>query len=339
MHNKINTVFLSPEQMKSEFVRILTKQGFTDTNSEQCAEIFTLNSLEGVYSHGVNRFPRFVDNIRKGYVRPDAVPSMERSLGSLEQWNGNLGPGPLNALLATERVLELALENGIGMVAIRNTNHWMRGGTYGWEAAKKGYAFIGWTNTEANMPAWGAKDFRLGNNPLVFAVPYGSEAIVLDFAMSQYSYGKLEVYQLEGKQLPFPGGFNNRGELTTDPGEILASRRALPIGYWKGSGLSLLLDILAAALSGGFSTGEISQLEAEYALSQVFIAINLKVIANHEHIEKTINNIISDLKESEPANQGTEIRYPGGNILKIREENMKNGIPVNKDIWRKITEL
>ncbi len=339
MPRNINTIFISPEQMKSEFVRILTDHGFTDVKATQCAEIFTLNSLEGVYSHGVNRFPRFVDNIIMGYIIPDAEPSIERSLRSLEQWNGNLGPGPLNALLATERALELALENGIGMVAMRNTNHWMRGGTYGWKAAKKGYAFIGWTNTEANMPAWGAKDFRLGNNPMVFAVPYGSKAVVLDFAMSQYSYGKLEVYQLEGKRLPFPGGFNETGELTTDPLEVLVTRRSLPIGYWKGSGLSLLLDIFAATLSGGLSTCEISKLEAEYALSQVFIAFSLKALSSHDNIEKTIKRIINDLKGSVPATQDAEIRYPGENIIRIREINKKNGIPVNKEIWRKIIKM
>ncbi len=209
MQQDENIIFIPHEQMKSEFVRILTNHGFSDEKADKCAEIFTLNSLEGIYSHGVNRFPKFVETIKKGYIRPDAEPALIKASGSLEQWNGNLGPGPLNALLATERAMDLADENGIGLIAMRNTNHWMRGGTYGWKAARKGYAFIGWSNTEANMPAWGAKDFRLGNNPLVLAVPYGKEAIVLDFAMSQYSYGKLELYQIEGKQLPFQGGFND----------------------------------------------------------------------------------------------------------------------------------
>jgi 3-dehydro-L-gulonate 2-dehydrogenase len=203
--------------MKYEFVRILTNHGFSDVKADQCAEIFTLNSLEGVYSHGINRFPRFVDYIKKGYIRPNAEPSLISRTGPLEQWNGNLGPGPLNALFATDKVMDIASRNGIGLVAMGNTNHWMRGGTYGWKTSRRGFVFIGWTNTEANMPAWGAKDFRLGNNPLVLAVPYENEAIVLDFAMSQFSYGKLEVYQLEGNQLPYPGGFNIEGELTTCP--------------------------------------------------------------------------------------------------------------------------
>jgi len=325
--------------MKSEFVRILTNLGFTESKADQCAEIFALNSLEGVYSHGVNRFPKFVVNIKKGYVKPDSEPSVIKSVGALEQWNGNLGPGPLNALLATERAMELASQYGIGLVAMGNTNHWMRGGTYGWKAARKGFLFIGWTNTEANMPAWGAKDFRLGNNPLVFAVPYGNEAIVLDFAMSQFSYGKLETYQLEGKQLPYPGGFNNNGKLTASPAEIIETRRALPIGYWKGSGLSLLLDIIASVVSGGLSTFEISQKEAEYALSQIFIAVDLKNLSNQERIETTVNGILKNLKESDLIESATEIRYPGENVIKVREENLKNGIPVNKTVWETILAL
>ena len=214
-------VRISSGQMKSEFVRILTKMGFSDLRADECAEIFVTSSLEGVYSHGVNRFPRFIKNIREGYIRTDAVPTLIHRIGSLEQWNGNLGPGPLNASFATGRAMELAQENGIGLVALANTNHWMRGGTYGWQAARKGFVLICWTNTCANMPAWGAEDPRLGNNPLVIAVPYLNEAIVLDSAMSQFSYGKMESYRNEGKQLPFHGGFNNQGVLTTDPGEIL----------------------------------------------------------------------------------------------------------------------
>lgn len=333
---KIHVTF---EEMKSVFEGILSKAGFSRERAERCAEIFALNSLEGVYSHGVNRFPRFVSNIKDGYILPQAVPSLVKSAGSVEQWNGNLGPGPLNAVFATERAMEIASENGIGLVAMGNTNHWMRGGTYGWQTATKGFIFIGWTNTEANMPAWGAKDFRIGNNPLVLAVPYKNEAVVLDFAMSQYSYGKMELFDLEGKRLPYPGGFNKNGEITDNPGEILVTRRALPVGYWKGSGLSILLDILAAVLSGGLSTVEISAKKAEYALSQVFIAISLEKLSNFQTIQETIDRIIRDLKGSVPDEKGNEVRYPGENTVKVREENKRNGIPVNWDLWERILVL
>ena len=327
------------EQMKAEFVRILAKHGFSGERADECAAIFTINSLEGVYSHGVNRFPRFVEYIRKGYVIPDAVPSLVHNTGSVEQWNGNLGPGPLNASFATGRAMELASQNGIGLVTLANTNHWMRGGTYGWQAARNGNVFFGWTNTEANMPAWGANDYRLGNNPFVIAVPFENEAIVLDFAMTQFSYGKMEAFSFEKKPLPYPGGYDREGNITTDPGEILSTRRALPIGYWKGSGLSLLLDILAASLSGGLSTHEISRQESECALSQVFISVDLRMLVNSESIEKTVRNIINDLKDSVSVDPETAIRYPGENVVKVREENIRNGIPVNREVWQKILSL
>ncbi len=334
-----NIVRVPSDEMKSEFSRILKKLGFTDHKADKCAWIFTVNSLEGVYSHGVNRFYMFVKNIRQGLIIPDAEPTLVHSVGSLEQWNGNLGPGPLNATFATDRAVTLAGKNGIGLVALANTNHWMRGGTYGWQAAREGCVFIGWTNTIANMPAWGATDPRLGNNPLVFGLPFKDEAIVLDFAMTQFSYGKMETYKIDGRQLPYPGGFNNNGELTTDPVTILKTYRALPIGYWKGTGLSLLLDILATILSGGISTAEISRTGDEYGVSQVFIAISLARLSNYKSIESSVNEIINDLKQSVPEDQNTFIRYPGESVVKIRVDNLKNGIPVNRKIWDKISSL
>lgn len=339
MQQDLQTLRIQFDLMKSEFTRILKVHKFSSEKAEKCAEVFALNSLEGVYSHGVNRFPKFIEYVMKGYVYPDSEPSLESRNYSLEQWNGNLGPGPLNAIFATEKAIEIASGSGIGLVAMKNTNHWMRGGTYGWMAARKGFAFIGWSNTEANMPAWGAKDFRLGNNPLVIAVPYEKEAVVLDFAMSQFSYGKLEVYLNEGKQLPFHGGFNISGDLTVSPAEILETRRVLPIGYWKGSGLSIMLDILASSLSGGYSTHEISKRGAESALSQIFIAISFESQNKGKGIRKTINDIIDNIKESDPVDPETGIKYPGENVAKLREENKKLGIPVNKKLWDKILGL
>lgn len=326
-------------EMKSEFKRILLKNNFSEEKAEKCAEIFTTNSVEGIYSHGVYRFPRFIDYIKSGLVVPAAEPEKMHSAGALEQWEGNLGPGPLNAEICTNRAMEIASVNGLGCVAIANSNHWMRGGTYGWQAARKGYVYIGWTNTERNMPAWGAKDSKLGNNPLVFAVPFGDEAIVLDMALTQFSYGKIEALKVEGKDLPFAGGFNKHNELTDKPGEILETMRGLPIGYWKGAGLSLLLDILATILSAGLSTGELSKRGKEYGVSQVFVAIDIKKLKNYPTIEKTISSIIEDFKSSVLIDLQNPVKYPGERVVSVRKENLSSGIPVNKKIWDEILSL
>lgn len=337
--NPAEMIRISCENMKKEFRRLLISEGFTTDKAEKCAVIFTESSIDGVYSHGVNRFPRFIRYIRKGYVKKDADPSPIHQAGAIEQWNGNLGPGPLNADFATQRAIQLAEKHGMGLVTLANTNHWMRGGTYGWKAAKAGFVFIGWTNTMPNMPAWGGKNPRLGNNPLVISVPYGKEAIVLDMAMSQYSFGTMESKKMQNQKLPTPGGYDTLGNLTDDPGEILQSWRSLPIGYWKGSALSLMLDILASILSGGASTAAIGRNEEEYGVSQVFIAINPEFPGNFPAMEETIRNIIGDYKTSIPAESGTDIRYPGERILVTRARNLKEGIPVNRKIWEEILHL
>ena len=339
--NENTSVFvkIKPAEMEAEFFRILIANGLSEDNAKTCAEVFTTNSMEGVYSHGVNRFPKFIEYIKNKLVLPDAVPAKVSGFGGIEQWNGNLGPGPLNALHATERAMALAAKNGIGCVALGNTNHWMRGGLYGWKAAKQGFVFIGWSNTIANMPAWNATDNRLGNNPLVIAIPFANEAIVLDMAMSQYSFGAIEMASLKNEQLPVAGGYDVDGNITTDPNEILQSKKGLPAGYWKGAGLSLLLDMLAALLSGGKAVHDITKQDAEYGLSQIFIAIDLKVLSNLKSINLLLQQIIDDYHQSIPVEPGKKIIYPGERVLMTRKENMDNGIPVVEQVWKTIKSL
>lgn len=332
------TINVAASEMEDMFNSILLKQGFNNKKALTCARVFTENSIDGIYTHGVNRFPRFIEYIKKGYVDKDGEAVVQHKFGGIEQWNGNNAPGILNALQATTAATKLANEFGIGCVAMANTNHWMRGGRYGWLAAKAGYVLIAWTNTTALMPAWGATNARLGNNPLVVALPYKDEAIVLDMAMSQYSFGAMELAAMKGEQLQVFGGFDAAGKLTTDAASIIQSQRPLPIGYWKGAGLSLLLDILAAVLSGGLATHQISAQQAEHNLSQVFIAIDISKLGNTSAIAQAVEDIIIDYKQSLPQN-GSTITWPGERVLATREKNLSAGIPVLKNTWQEILQL
>lgn len=333
-----NSIRISVGDMEKIFTEILLKNGFASDKAKQCAVIFTNNSVDGVYTHGVYRFPRFIEYIKKGVVVPNAEPTLAHKAGALEQWNGNLGPGPLNAIHATNAAMKLSLQHGIGCVALANTNHWMRGGSYGWQAAKAGFAFIGWTNTTAIMPAWGAVNGKLGNNPLVMALPFKNEAIVLDMAMTQFSYGAMELSVLKNEKLSVYGGYDSNGQLSADPSAILTSRRPIPIGYWKGAGLALLLDILAALLSGGLSVHEIAKKETESSLSQVFIAIDLKKLSNNSSIPQLLENIINDYHQSTPEDK-KRISFPGERVLQTRSDNLSNGIPVLEKSWKDIIAL
>ena len=332
-------VHIPAGEMRDVFRFILLQEGFTAAKAEKLAEVFTSNSIDGVYTHGVNRFGTFVQFVREGFIDKDAEPDVKSAFNGMEQWDGHLGPGPLNAMAATERAAQLAQQYGIGCVALANTNHWMRGGYYGWQAAEKGMVFIAWTNTIALMPAWGAVDGKLGNNPLVMALPFNEEAIVLDMAMSQYSFGAMELAAAKGERLLVAGGYTSNGALTDQPSEILSSRRPLPIGYWKGAGLSLLLDILAAVLSGGLSTHQVSQLKREHAVSQVFVCIDTSKPGDESMIRKVVTAIISDYHQSIKDNSGKKITYPGERVLQTRKENVQNGIPVLRSIWEAVLKL
>lgn len=324
--------------MEARFSEVLVRNGFDKHKAGVIARTFTENSVDGVYSHGFNRFPKFISQVNDGFMDINAEPVLISENGSLERWDGRSGPGVLNAVACTDRAIELAKKNGIGCVALAHTNHWMRGGTYGWRAAKEGLILIAWSNTIANMPAWGAVDARLGNNPFVMAVPYQGEAIVLDMAMSQYSYGAMEIYQSKNEQLPLPGGYSRSGELSRDPQEIKKSQRPLPIGYWKGAGLSFLLDVVVTSLTGGLSVHSITALGGERKISQVFIAINPS-LGGPNRMEELITQIINDIHSSTPEKPGQTVRYPGERVLTTRKENTTNGIPVLEQVWKEILAL
>lgn len=330
---------ISYEELVKLLSAILLKLGFSQERADISARLFSDASRDGVYSHGVNRFPRFVRAVRNGIVDPQASPTLVSQSGAIERWDGGLGPGNLNARECMQRAIELSRKHGMGCVALANTNHWMRGGAYGWQAADAGMIGICWTNTMPNLPPWGASDPRLGNNPLIIAVPREQGHIVLDMAMSQFSYGAIESHRLRNELLAVPGGFTKDGELTRDPAAVEQSQRALPIGYWKGSGLALMLDLLASILSGGLATCDIvPDSERETRLSQVFMAINAQAVAQGEEIDRIADRIIQFMQTSK-APGAARVRYPGENVLKTRHENLQRGIPVHLAVLREVQKL
>ena len=262
------------------------------------------------------------------------------SIGAFQRWDGHRGFGPLNAKLAMDRAVELAKQFGIGIVALGNNNHWMRGGSYGWQAADQGCIGICWSNTCPNMPAWGGIDRKIGNNPLIFAVPRSNgEHVVIDCAVSQFSYGKLEDCRLKGISLPVPGGYDTKGNLTTDPAEIEKTRRVLPMGYWKGSGISIALDLIATILSNGNSVHKIGTFGDEVGLTQIMIAIDPGKANSTELTDQIVNDIINDVKTSVPEKEGGQVYYPGELALKNMRENMELGIPVIEEKWNQVLAM
>jgi 3-dehydro-L-gulonate 2-dehydrogenase len=331
--------------LESAFLRAILHLGVPAGRAPLCARLYAETDRDGVRTHGLARFPRFSAMIRNGNIVPTEAPAPVAAFGAIERWNGNRGPGNLNAHAAMARAIALARTNGIGAVALANTNHWMRGGSYGWQAATEGLFAICWTNTLPNTPAWGTAKPTLGNNPIILAIPRfskeGAEApVVLDMATTQFSMGSLSSYVQRKAQLPVPGGYDTQGNLTTDPAAIEASQRTLPIGFWKGSGLSLTLDMFAAMLSGGQSTHQLplDPLQ-ESGLSQFFLAIDPTNFADPTHLTQVADSILADLHAAPPLEATHPPRYPGEETLRLRQENLAKGVPVDELLWQKLTDL
>lgn len=328
------------EDLKAQFKRVLIKKGADDATADLSAQLMTETSCDGVYSHGVNRFPRVIEYIDKGYIDLKAQPTCTKQMEAFERWDGHLGLGNVNAKLAMDRAIELSHQYGIGAVALGNTNHWLRGGTYGWQAANAGCVGICWTNTQPNMPAWGAKDRRIGNNPFIMSIPREGGHVVVDMAMAQYSYGQMEATAMRGDMLPVPGGYDEQGNISCDPVAISKTWRVLPIGFWKGSSMSIVLDLVAAVLSGGRSTKRVGDLGSdEYGLSQMLIALDVTAMAGQDYLQDAVNEVLDNIRASERVNPDTPILYPGQKELAVRNDNLQNGIPVDDAVWQRICAM
>ncbi|MEP2281229.1 3-dehydro-L-gulonate 2-dehydrogenase [Maribacter sp.] len=335
----MSEIKISSIEMKSVLESLFIKNSFTKAQATVLAKIHTESTLDGIYSHGINRVPAFIDYINKGLIKTSAIATKTASMGSMERWNGNLGSGVLNALTCTNQAIKLAKTHGMGLVALKNTNHWMRGGTYGWRAAEQGCISILFTNTIPNMPAWGGKENRIGNNPLVIGIPRKEGHVVLDMALSQFSFGKMQSLDLKNEELPFVGGWDKNDKLSKHPKDIIDSRRALPVGYWKGSALSMILDMLATLLSAGNCTYKIGLKNNETALSQVFMCIDPSSFSDTEIQQNLLNEIIQFTHDGPSMKKGDRTFYPGERTLMTRKKSEIEGMQVNAKIWEEILLL
>lgn len=310
---------------------------FSKAHASCLADIFLESELDGISTHGLARFPRFIREIEAGYINPKSQPELVKLFGGWEMWDGQSAPGPLNALQCTNRAIELAHTHGIACVGLRNTNHWLRPGYYAKLAAKQGCAFIAWSNTMPNMRAHGASKTSLSNLPITIGLPHDAQnehLVLADLALSQFSYGKLAEFEKRQDELPIEGGYDEQNQLTRDPETIHRNHAASAIGLWKGSALSIVLDMLAVFLSGGRSVFEIGKTEGEQDVSQVYIAIALKQLWS----EPEYSNRLMELKQQLKTMDST-VRVPGEQMLNKNRLNAEQGVYVDNQAWATILSL
>jgi 3-dehydro-L-gulonate 2-dehydrogenase len=157
------------------------------------------------------------------------------------------------------------------------------------------------------------------------------EHLVLDMALSQFSFGRMETYRAENQPLPVVGGTDASGAPTTDPAAILDGGRVFPIGFWKGSGLAILLDAFAAILADGSATHSLTPGIDDPGISQVFIAFQPSKLGAREASART-REIVEELAKVSP-----DSRYPGQAALAHRRQSESEGVFVREDIFRELS--
>ena len=323
------------EKMAKGLERYLDKE-----TAVRFAEIFAGNSLDGVYSHGMNRYARYLGDMECGLC--DAkVTEAERisGVGGLEVWDAHFGVGPLIAQQMANRAFELAKTHGIACVALRNNSHWLRAGRYGLMMADAGMMGICMTNTCMNLVAYGAQVPSTGNNPITFAIPRKAGSLVMDMAVSQYAFGKLEIMAQEGGMLDTACGYDLEGNLTNDPKKITESKLMMPMALWKGSALSIMIDLMTSMLSLGRTSMVIGNpSDGEAGMSQMFICMNPAAVVDMDKAEEQMEKTIEFLNGLEPKAGMSGVHAPGQNLEKTRERNRERGIPVTEETWQKILD-
>ncbi len=330
-------VYVSYEQAVEAMTRGLVRH-MDEARARQFAEIVAGNSMDGVYSHGMNRYPRYVRTIESGLCDA-SVTEIEKvsGFGALEVWDAKNGVGPLMARQAAARAISLAKAHGVSCVALRSNSHWLRAGRYVLDMAESGLCGICMTNTCQNLAPWGAMQRAIGNNPIAMAIPRSAGPLLLDMAVSQYAYGKMEIMAKAGQALSVPCGYNKEGKETCDPREIVDGGVMTPMAMWKGNALSVMIDLMAAMLCGGRTSLDIgSDAAKEQGMSQVFIALHPAAVGDMEEIERRMQQTLDFLHGLEGTPGAHDVRAPGEHLDKTRARHAQQGIPVARDTWEEI---
>lgn len=161
----------------------------------------------------------------------------------------------------------------------------------------------------------GRKECRIGTNPLIVAIP-STPITMVDMSMSMFSYGMLEVNRTAGRQLPVDGGFDDEGNLTKEHGVIEKNRRILPMGYWKGSGMSIVLDMIATLLSDGASVAEVTEDNSdEYGISQILLPLKWTSLSTVPPAMPNCNALWITLPVPSVLTKIRPFAYPATNLL------------------------
>lgn len=335
----VKSLIFSAPELKDYMVRFFCKLNVPLEDAKISADVLHAADLRGVNSHGIIRLHSYYgDRLLKGLIDPHAQTTILNETPAVQALDGGNGLGPAVAYRAMQTCIQKAKNTGVGVVTVRNSNHYGIAGYYAMMALPHNMIGISLTNSQPLVaPTYGSTAL-LGTNPISAAVPAGkSRPYVLDMATSIVPKGRITVYQKAEKELPADWGMDQNGSITRDPNQILDHGALLPLGGsdlmrgYKGYGLSLLVDLLSGVLPGaafGPNVGRPTSTSPGANVGHFFAALNIEVFRPLIDFEREMDEYIHLLQEA-PKEPGQERIYiHGEKEFELEEKYQREGIPL-----------
>ncbi len=327
---------------------ILRGAGMSADDAGVAAAVLTTSDARGIESHGVARLPQYVKLIDAGVLDPAAVPTIERESAVTALVDGRNGMGQVAGDVAMRLAIVKARDHDVGVVAVRNSNHFGIAGYYAMLALEHDLIGLALTNSSPLVAPTGGRRAMVGTNPIAVAVPTDNgRPFVLDMATSTVPVGRLEVYARKGLPLRPGWAVDPAGDETLDAtagraGALLPLGGTVDTGGYKGYGLGVLVDLLTGVLAGGLYGPLISGLwdaTAPSDLGHFFLALNPAAFGPRDRFHERARDLLRRLKESERAPGVDEILVAGEKELRAVEDARRHGVRLYYTVARALDDL
>ena len=329
------------EDLESLMVKMLRKVDVTPANARDIAWVFKTMTLRGVGHHDIGSFPGIIKNLRDRTFNPRPKIKTVISNKATAVLDADNAPGTLAAYRMTQKAIQKAKKYGIGIVTMRNSNHFLGSAAYTLLAAEQDMIGITMSNTMAGMAAHGSNEKAIGNNPWGYAVKTGAGfPIMLDICNAYASFGKLMEYRNNDWEIPKEWGLDESGENTSDPAKVLRGGVALPMAGHKGYGLAIMVELLTSILAGGAMTENVvmNSLEGN-GHNQVSIVINIKHFMPMETFESRTKEMVDMLKDHSPRDPEKPVVLPGERSHAVSKKLASTGISLTEKTVDDLNQL
>ena len=313
--------------------RIMRSAGSHPDEASTIARRLVDSNLVGHDSHGVLRVAKYLEWVRDGTLKPNMSPQIVFESDTIAIVDGQRGFGQVIGEFAARTGIAKAAHTGIAMVGLTNCGHLGRVGDWADMAADAGQVSLHFLNTSGaqRVAPFGGSDRRLSTNPISIGIPLdGADPVILDVTTSTVAEGKLLVALNKDERVPEGWIIDRAGAPTTDPRAFYDGGALLTIGAHKGSGLSIVTDLLAGALTTGRSSDPQDTVLRNNMLS---IYIAPAVYAPDGAVAREARRFVDWVKASPPRDPGQPVLAPGDVERRTRAERSRTGVPVDDKTW------